>query len=113
MAKRSGLGRGLESLMGGADAEVAGVTPADASLPISDIQPNKDQPRKRFDEESLDEVISDEAKKEQEQRSLLLTQDGFKKIIITKDALAPLYNDDGVLVMGLFDFLLKESSLDL
>ena len=42
--------------MGGADAEVAGVTPADASLPISDIQPNKDQPRKRFDEESLDEL---------------------------------------------------------
>lgn len=30
-----------------------------------------------------------------------------------KDAIAPLYNDDGVLVMGLFDFLLYESSLDL
>ena len=58
-------------------------------------------------------ALPDETKKEQEQRSLLLTQDGFKKIIITKDALAPLYNDDGVLVMGLFDFLLKESSLDL
>ena len=58
-------------------------------------------------------ALPDEVKKEQEQRSLLLTQDGFKKIIITKDALAPLYNEDGVLVMGLFDFLLKESSLDL
>ncbi len=32
-------------------------------------------------------AIPDEVKKEQEQRSLLLTQDGFKKIIITKDAL--------------------------
>ena len=58
-------------------------------------------------------AISDEVKKEQEQRSLLLTQDGFKKIIITKDALVPLYNEDGVLVMGLFDFLLDEGSLEL
>ena len=57
-------------------------------------------------------ALSDDAKKEQEQRSLLLTQDGFKKIIITKDAIAPLYNEDGVLVMGLFDFLLNEDSLD-
>lgn len=56
--------------------------------------------------------LPDDAKKEQEQISLLLTQDGFKKIIITKDAIAPLYNEDGVLVMGLFDFLLNEDSLD-
>ena len=40
-------------------------------------------------------ALPDDAKKEQEQRSLLLTQDGFKKIIITKDAIAPLYNEDG------------------
>ncbi len=57
-------------------------------------------------------ALPDDAKKEQEQRSLLLTRDGFKKIIITKDAIAPLYNEDGVLVMGLFDFLLNEDSLD-
>lgn len=58
-------------------------------------------------------ALPDDAKKEQEQRSLLLTQDGFKKIIITKDAIVPLYNEDGVLVMGLFDFLLNESSLEI
>lgn len=58
-------------------------------------------------------AIPYEVKKEQEQRSLLLTQDGFKKIIITKDALVPLFNEDGVLVMGLFDFLLDEGSLEL
>ena len=58
-------------------------------------------------------ALADDAKKEQEQRSLLLTQDGFKKIIITKDAIAPLYNEDGVLVMGLFDFLLDENSLEI
>jgi len=58
-------------------------------------------------------ALPDDTKKVQEQRSLLLTQDGFKKIIITKDAIAPLYNEDGVLVMGLFDFLLNESSLEI
>lgn len=56
MAKRSGLGRGLESLMGGADAEVAGATNADAVLPIADIKPNKNQPRKNFDEDALNEL---------------------------------------------------------
>jgi len=58
-------------------------------------------------------ALPDDAKKEQEQRSLLLTQDGFKKIIITKDAIAPLYNENGVLVMGVFDFLLNERSLEI
>lgn len=57
-------------------------------------------------------ALPDEAKRKQEQRSLLLTGDGFKKIIITKDAPAPLYNEDGVLVMSIFDFLLDAESLD-
>lgn len=56
MAKRSGLGKGLNSLMGGADAEVAGAIPADTNLPLSDILPNKGQPRKNFDEESMEEL---------------------------------------------------------
>lgn len=42
----------------------------------------------------------------------MLTGDFFKKIIITKDAPAPYYNDDGVLVMSVYDFLLNEGSLD-
>ncbi len=58
-------------------------------------------------------ALPDENKRKQEQRSLLLTQDGFKKIIITKDALAPLYSEDGILVMGVFDFLLNENSLEI
>jgi uncharacterized protein len=57
-------------------------------------------------------ALPDEAKKEQEQRPLLMTQDAFKKIIITKDSLAPLYNEDGVLIMSIFEFLLDESSLE-
>lgn len=57
-------------------------------------------------------TLPDEAKKEQEQRSLLMTRDGFKKIIITKDALAPLYSEEGILIMNIFDFLLNENSLE-
>lgn len=56
--------------------------------------------------------VPNEQKKEQEQRSLLMIPDGFKKIIITKDALAPLYNEDGILSMNIFDFLLNKNSLD-
>ena len=53
-----------------------------------------------------------EKKMQQEQRPLIGVGDGFKKIIITKDALAPLYNEKGILVMSVFDFLLNSDSLD-
>lgn len=56
--------------------------------------------------------LSDESKREREQRSLLMVPDAFKKVIITKDAPAPLYNEDGILVMSIFDFLLDEDSLE-
>ena len=57
-------------------------------------------------------AIPDQAKMEQEQRSLMLTGDFFKRIIITKDTPAPYYNESGVLIMSVYDFLLKENSLD-
>jgi ParB family chromosome partitioning protein len=55
VAKKGGLGKGLESLMGGADAEVGAITP-ESVLPISKIKINKDQPRKSFDPDLLDEL---------------------------------------------------------
>lgn len=58
-------------------------------------------------------AMQDEKKMQQERRSLVNTGDGFKKIIITKDAIAPLYNEEGVLVMSVFDFLLNPDSMDL
>lgn len=58
-------------------------------------------------------AMQDEKKMQQDQRSLVNTGDGFKKIIITKDAIAPLYNEEGVLVMSVFDFLLNPDSMDL
>lgn len=57
-------------------------------------------------------AIPDQAKMEQEQRSLMLTGDFFKRIIITKDKPAPYYNESGVLIMNVYDFLLNEDSLD-
>ena len=58
-------------------------------------------------------ALPDKEKMEQEQRSLVNTGDGFKKIIITKDAVAPLYNDEGILVMSVYDFLLNPDSMDI
>ena len=58
-------------------------------------------------------AMHDEKKMQQEQRSPVNTGDGFKKIKITKDAIAPLYNEEGVLVMSVFDFLLNPDSMDL
>jgi predicted AAA+ superfamily ATPase len=58
-------------------------------------------------------AMQDEKKMQQEERPLINTGDGFKKIIITKDAIAPLYNEEGVLVMSIFDFLLNPDSMDL
>lgn len=57
--------------------------------------------------------VPDQAKMEQEQRSLMMTGDAFKKIIITRDAPVPYYNDRGVLIMSIFDFLLNPDSLEL
>lgn len=51
-------------------------------------------------------------KQEQERRSLLKVDDGFKKIIITKDGVGPHYNEDGILMMNVYDFLLDEKSLE-
>lgn len=57
-------------------------------------------------------AIPNQAKMEQEQRSLMLTGDFFKRMIITKDTPAPYYNESGVLIMNVYDFLLNENSLD-
>lgn len=64
---KGGLGRGLDALLGGIPEEIEEKltsAPAAASVPgesvislkLSDIDPNRDQPRKRFDEEALQEL---------------------------------------------------------
>ncbi len=51
-------------------------------------------------------AMSDKAKIDQEQDSLLHISDGFRKIIIAGDRYTTGYNDDGILIVGLYDFLL-------
>lgn len=58
-------------------------------------------------------ALPDKEKMQQENRSLVNTGDGFKKIIITKDAVAPLYNEEGILVMSVYDFLLDPDSMEI
>ncbi len=49
----------------------------------------------------------------QEQNSLVRINDSFKKIIIVKDLSRSHYNEDGVYMLNLYDFLLNPNSLDL
>jgi predicted AAA+ superfamily ATPase len=57
--------------------------------------------------------IPDEEKREQEKASLINVGDSFKKIIIVKDVVKPWHDDDGILTISLYDFLLDEKSLEL
>jgi len=38
--------------------------------------------------------------------------DSFKKIIIVKDSIPPWHNEEGILVLGIIDFLLDGSCLE-
>lgn len=52
-------------------------------------------------------------KEQQEQRSLIKINDSFKKIIITGDFTPQHYNDNGILIINIYDFLLNPNSLNL
>lgn len=56
--------------------------------------------------------IPDEEKREQEIRPFKKIDDSFKKIIITKDVVAPYYDENGILTMNIYDFLMDEKSLE-
>ncbi len=56
--------------------------------------------------------LPNEEKTEQEQNSLLKISDSFKKIIIVKDVIKTHYNENGILILSLFDFLLQENPLE-
>lgn len=55
--------------------------------------------------------LPSQEKLEQEQNSLIRITDSFKKIIIVKDISRSHYNEDGIYLMSLFDFLLNPDSL--
>lgn len=49
----------------------------------------------------------------QETESLRRTGDSFKKMVIVRNNIVPRYDDDGILYIGVEDFLLDETSIDL
>ena len=51
--------------------------------------------------------MPDEEKKRQEQRSLTLTNDSFAKIILTLDNIPTHTTDKGIVIMNIFEYLLK------
>ena len=57
--------------------------------------------------------LETEEKMAQEIRPFNKINDSFKKIVITSNTPKPFYNDDGILMMSVFDFLLKQESLEL
>lgn len=57
--------------------------------------------------------IPDHEKWLQEQRPLINVKDAFKKVIIEDEYRLPHYNEQGVYVTGLFDFLLNPNSLNM
>lgn len=51
-------------------------------------------------------------KEKQERRSLINIADNFRKVIVVKDDIKRKIDDDGVITIGLFDFLLDEQSIE-
>ena len=58
-------------------------------------------------------AIPDSDKMQQEQKSLVHIGDSFKKIIVVKDRIKLWRNDEGIVIMGIMDFLLNPNSLEL
>ena len=56
--------------------------------------------------------LNDEGKESQEKQSLIHINDSFKKIIIVKDNIKTRIDNNGIITMGLYHFLLNKDSLD-
>lgn len=56
--------------------------------------------------------MPDEEKRDQEQRPLIKINDSFRKIIISGDHKGKFYNEEGVLRIGVFEFLLDRECLN-
>ncbi len=57
--------------------------------------------------------IPDAEKMAQETRPFARIGDSFKKLIVTKDIVPAAYDENGVLTLNIYDFLLNPDSLDI
>lgn len=67
--------------------------------------------KKYYIQSALD--ASEPSKMETKLRPLKNTKDFFKKIIVSKTSMKPWTDEDGILHLGLYEFLLNENSLEL
>lgn len=58
-------------------------------------------------------TVADEAKREQETNSLNRVSDSFRKIIVVKDDIIPWHDEQGILYVGIEQFLLDEGAVDI
>lgn len=82
MAKMTGLGKGLDALFGPAPEEEQ-IQENDTlrNLKITEVEPNRDQPRKRFDQEALEELASSIQEYGLIQPIVVTKKDGYYSII--------------------------------
>ena len=58
-------------------------------------------------------TVAHEEKRKQEINSLKRVGDSFKKIVVVKDNIIPWHDDDGILYIGIEQFLLDETAMDI
>ena len=58
-------------------------------------------------------TVADEEKREQEVHSLKRVGDSFKKIVVVKDNIMPWHDEDGILYVGIEQFLLDENAMEI
>lgn len=82
MAKMTGLGKGLDALFGPAPEEEQ-IQENDTlkNLKITEVEPNRDQPRKRFDQEALEELAQSIKEYGLIQPIVVTQKDGYYSII--------------------------------
>lgn len=82
MAKKTGLGKGLDALFGPAPEEEQ-VQENDTlkKLKITEVEPNRDQPRKNFDQEALEELAQSIDEYGLIQPIVVTKKDGYYSII--------------------------------
>lgn len=82
MAKKTGLGKGLDALFGPAPEEEQ-IQENDTlkKLKITEVEPNRDQPRKNFDQEALEELAQSIGEYGLIQPIVVTKKDGYYSII--------------------------------
>ena len=82
MTKKSGLGKGLDALFGPVpDEEKQQETDTFKKLKVTEIEPNKEQARKVFDQEALEELAESIKKYGLIQPIVVAKKDGYYSII--------------------------------